>query len=194
MKCRLGLTRLRAFGGISKGMPDKVEVGIMGRVVCLLVGMAVAVAVALHPAEMAGMLVLLAGGTAGVVALVVGTVALPLVEMKEAGEEGAHLREPRGTPQSLDGRTLQQGRTEPLLAQVLDEILTVMTVCLIQMMDLSFRPPILCSPSASIRTLGCCFSASSRRRSTAWSHPLPPTTTATTCSAGGTTTSACSWP
>jgi len=152
------------------------------------------VAVALHLAEMAGMLVLLAAGTAGVVALVVGTVALPLVEMKEAGGEGAHLREACGTPQSLDGRTLQQGRTEPPLAQVLDEILTVMTVRLIRMVNLSFRPPILCSPSASIRTLGCCFSASSRRRSTAWSHPSTPTTTATPCTADDTTTGARSWP
>ena len=121
-------------------MPDKTEVGIIGGADRRLVGMAVVVAVALHLAEM---LALLAAGMAGVVALVAGTVALPLVEMTEAGEEGAHLREAPGTPQSLDGRTLQRGQTEPLLVQVHDEILTVMTVRLIRVVNLSFRSSIL---------------------------------------------------
>lgn len=169
----------------------------MGGADRLLVGMAAVVAVALHLAEMAGMLVLLAAGMAGVVVLPVagraGTVALSLAEMTEAGEEAAHLREAPGTPQSLGGRTLQQGQTEPLLVQVHDEILRVMTVCLIRVVNLSFRPSILCCPSASIRTLGCCFPASSRRRPTAWSHPPTSTTTATSCTADGTTTGAWSW-
>jgi hypothetical protein len=185
----LGLTRLRASGSISKGIPDKVEVGIIGRADRLLVGMVAAMAAALHLAEMAGMLVL-AAGTAEVVALVagmVGTVAFPLVEMKGAGEEGAHLREGRETPQSPNGQTLQ---TEPLLTQNLEEILKVMTVRLIRMANLSFRPPIL---STSIRTLGCCFSATSRHRSTA-SHPPTPATAATLCTPDGTTIGVGSWP
>lgn len=125
-------------------MSDKTEVGIIGGADRLLVGMAVVAAVALHLAEM---LVLLVAGMAVVVALaagMAGTVALPLVEMTEAGEGGAHLREAPGTPRSLDGRTLQRGQTEPLLAQVHDEVLTVMTVRLIRVVNLSFRSSILC--------------------------------------------------
>lgn len=120
-------------------MPDKMAVGSIGGAVRLLV--VVVVVVALHLAEMAGWQVRLAAGMAGVVALVAemaGTVALPLVEMTEAGEEGAHPREVPVTPQSLDGRTLQQGQIEPLLRQVHDEVLTVMTVRLDHVLNLSF--------------------------------------------------------
>ena len=45
--------------------------------------------------------------------------------------------------QSLDGRTLQRGQTELLLAQVKDEIPTVMTVRLIHAVIVSFRLPTL---------------------------------------------------
>jgi hypothetical protein len=106
-----------------------------------MVVVVVAAAAALHLAEMAGGQVRLAAGMAGVVALVAemaGTVALPLVEMTEAGEEGARPREVPGTSQSLDGRTLQQGPIEPLLRQVHDEVLTVMTVRLDHVLNSSF--------------------------------------------------------
>ena len=139
--CRLGLTRLSAFGGTLKGMPDKMAVGSMGRAVRLLVVVVVVVVVALHPAEVAGWQVRLEAGMAGVVALaagMAGTVALPLVEMTEAGEEGAHPREVPGMPQSLGGRTLQQGQIEPLLVRVHDEVLTVMTVRLDHVLNSSF--------------------------------------------------------
>ena len=192
--CRLGLTRLSAFGGTLKGKPDKMAVGSMGRAVRLLV---VVVVVALHPAEVAGWQVRLEAGMAGVVALaagMAGTVALPLVEMTEAGEEGARPRGVPGMPQSLDGRTLQQGQIEPLLVRVHDEVLTVMTVRLDHVLNSSFLLSILCYSSTSIRTLGCCFSASSRHCPTAWSHSPTSTTTTTSCTADGTTTGAWSWP
>ena len=121
-------------------MPDKMAARSIGGAVRLLV-VVVVVVVALHPAEMAGWQVRLAAGMVGVVALVAemaGTVALPLVEMTGVGEEGARPREVPVTPQSLDGRTLQQGQIEPLLRQVHDEVLTVMTVRLDHVLNLSF--------------------------------------------------------
>ena len=113
----------------------------IGGVDHLLVGMVVVAAVALHLAEMAGGQVRLAAGMAGVVALMAGmggTVALPLVEMTVVGEEGAHPHEVPGTPQSLEGQTLQQGQIELLLRQVHNEVLTVMTVHLDHVLNSSF--------------------------------------------------------
>ena len=136
-----------------KGTPDKMAVRSIGGVDHLLVGMVVVVVVvvvvaavavaaaALHLAEMAGGQVRLTAGMAGVMALVVGmggTVALPLVEMTVVGEEGAHPREVPGMPQSLEGRTLQQGQIKPLLRQVHDEVLTVMMVHLDHVLNSSF--------------------------------------------------------
>ena len=89
---------------------------ITGEAVLLLVGMA-----ALVEAEITGRAVI----------LLVGVVAL-LVETTEMAEEGLQQRETLRTLQSLDGRTLQQGRTEALPAQVKDEVPTAMMVRLIR--------------------------------------------------------------
>jgi predicted RNA-binding protein len=125
---RLGLTCVRAFEIISKGVLDEVEAQIIGGVVHLLGmgGMA-----ALAPVEMGGMVVLLLA-----VAEIGGTAPLPpLVEMIEVGEEGARLREVLGTLQSLDGRTRQADLVQ---VRVHAEIPTVMMVCLILAMVFFF--------------------------------------------------------
>ena len=158
VKCRLGLTCVRAFGNISRGMLGEMEAETTGGAVRLLVGMV------------------------GMVALpLVGTTAHPPVEMTEVGEEGA--RPPEALEMlPLDSRTPQRGQTEPFLAQVQDEIPTVTTVRLICAVNISFRLPILCLFICSIRTLGRCVPASSRR-SRAWPHPRTCITTITPCTA-----------
>ena len=166
VECRLGLTCVRAFGNISRGMLGEMEAETTGGAVHLLVGMVGTVALPL-----------------------VGTMAHPLVEMTEVGEEAARLPEAREMP-PLDGRTPQRGQTEPFLAQVQDEIPTVTTVRLICAVNSSFRLPILCLFIFSVRALGRCFPASSRR-SGAWPHPRTFITTIIPCttvwSADGTT-------
>jgi len=140
-------------------------------------------------AETTGGAVHLLVGMVGTVALpLVGTMAHPLVEMTEVGEEAARLPEALEML-PLDGRTPQRGQTEPFLAQVQDEIPTVTTVRLICVVNFSFRPSISCL-FFSIRALGRCFPASSRR-SRAWPHPRTFITTIIPCttvwSADGTT-------
>jgi hypothetical protein len=82
---RLGLTCVRAFETISKGIWDKVEVGIIDGVVHLL-GTAGTVGMAALPlAEMGGVAV------------------LPLMETTEVEEEGARLHAALGKLQYLDG-------------------------------------------------------------------------------------------
>jgi len=172
-------------------MVDQVEVEITGRAVLLPVEM-----VALVEAEITGEAVLLlvemaalveAEITDRVVVLLVRVVTL-LAETTEVAEERLQQRETIRMLQSLDGRTLQQGRTEPLVAQVKDEVLTAMMVRLIHAVVVSFRLPTLCCAFLSIRALGCLFLASSRGDPRAWPNPHTPISTIITCSADGTTT------
>ena len=141
-------------------------------------------------AETTGGAVHLLVGMVGTVALpLVGTMALPMVEMTEVGEEAARLPEAREML-PLDGRTPRRGQAEPFLTQVQDEIPTVTTVRLICAVNFSFRLSILCLLIFSIRALGRCVPASSRR-SGAWPHPRTFITTIIPCttvwSADGTT-------
>ena len=177
-------------------MVDQVEVEITGRAVLLLVGM-----VALVEAEITGEAVLLlvemaalvgAEITGRAVILLVGVVVL-LVETTEEAEEGLWQREILRMLQSLDGRMLQQGRTEWHLAQVKGEVPTATMVRLIRAVIISFRLPTLCCAFVSIRALGCLFLASSRRDPTAWSNPRTSTSTIITCPADGTTTGSSRW-
>jgi hypothetical protein len=179
------------FEGISKGMVGQMEAEITGRAVLLLVGM-----VALVEAGITDEAVLLLVGMAALVeaeitgravVLLVGVVAL-LVETTEVVEEGLRQRETLGMLQSLDGGMLQQGRTEPLLAQVKDEVPTAMMVRLIRAVIVSFRLPTLCCAFVSIRALGCFFLASSRGDPRAWPNPRTSISTIITCPADGTTT------
>lgn len=178
-------------------MVDQVEVEITGRAVLLLVGMA-----ALVEAEITGEAVLLlvemaalveAEITGRAVILLVGVVAL-LVETTEVAEEGLQQRETLRMLQSLDGRMLQQGRTEWHLAQVKDEVPTATMVRLIRVVIVSFRLPTLCCAFVSIRALGCSFPASSRGDPRAWPSPSTAISTIITCPADGTTTGSSRWP
>lgn len=136
----LGLTCVRAFGTISRGVLDKVEAEIIGGVVHLP-GMAVMVVVVLPLAAIGGMAVL-------PLAEMVGMAVPPLVETTEVGEEGARLHAALGTLQSPDGRTLQRGQTDLVRVQAHATIPTVTKVRLIRAMDFAIRPSILC-PSFS---------------------------------------------
>jgi hypothetical protein len=204
------------FEGISKGMVDQVEVEITGRVVLLLVGM-----VALMEAEitgeaallLVGMVALVEAGITGeaalllvgmaalveaeitgrAVILLVGVVVL-LVETTEVTEEGHRQRETLRMLQPLDGRTLQQGRSEWHLIQVKDEVPTATMVRLIRAVIVSFRLPTLCCAFVSIRPLGRFFFASSRGDPRAWPSPRTSISTIITCPADGTTTGGSGWP
>jgi hypothetical protein len=191
------LTHIRVFEGISKGMVDQMEVEITGKAVLLLVGM-----VALVEAEITGEAVLLLVGMAARVAaeitgraviLLVGVVAL-LVETTEVAEDGLRQRETLRMLQSLDGRTLQQGRTELLLDQAKGEVPTATMVRLIRAVIVSFQLPTLCSAFVPIRALGCIFLASARGGPRAWPNPRTSTSTIITRPADGTTTGSSRWP
>ena len=126
------------------GMVALVEAEIMGRVVLLLVGM-----VALVEAEITGEAALLLVGMAALVeAEITGRAVIPLagvvvllVETTEVAEEGLRQRETLRMLQSLDGQTLQQGRSEWHLVQPKDEVLTATMVRLIRTVIVSFRLP-----------------------------------------------------
>jgi hypothetical protein len=176
-------------------MVGQVEVGITARAVLLLVGM-----VALVEAEITGEAALLVEMAALVEAeitgradiLLVGVAALP-VETTEVAEEGLRQRETLRMLQSLDGRMLQQGRTEWQLAQVKDGVPTVTMVRLIRVVIVSFRLPTLCCAFVSIRALGCFFLAS-RSDPRAWANPRTAISTIIACPADGTTTGSSRWP
>ena len=194
------LTHIRVFEGILKGMEDQMEVEIMGRAVLLLVGM-----VALVEAELTGEAVLLLVGmaallmeaeiTGGADILLVALV-VRLAETMEVAEEGLRhrQRETLRTLQSLDDRKLQQGRAEPFLVQVKDEVPTAMMVGHIRAIIISFRPPALCCAFVSTRALGCIFLASSRCDPRTWPNSRTSISTIITCSADGTTTGNSYWP
>jgi hypothetical protein len=160
------------------GMAARVEAGITGEAVLLLVGMA-----ALVEAEITGR----------AVNLVVVVVAF-LVETTEVAEERLRQRETLRMLQSLDGRMLQQGRTEPLLPQVKDEVPTAMMVRLIRVVIVSFRLSTLCCVIVLIRALGLFFLASPRGDPRVWPNPRTSISTITKCPADGTTTCCSRWP
>lgn len=138
-------------------------------------------------AEIMRRAVLLLAGTAG-------TVALPLVETTEVGEEAALRHEALGKPQSLDCRTPQRGRAEPLLAQVGDEVPTVMKVRLVGGMIFLFFDHLSCTVHfLQIRIVGCCSLASPRRGPRAWPNPRTLITVIISCTADDTTTSTGRW-
>ena len=151
------------------------EVEITGKAVLLPVGM-----VALAEAEITGGVVLLLAGTAAlavteitgeVVLLLAGMAALAVAEITgravlllmavmallgettELAEEGLRQHVTLRMLQSLDGQTLQRGRTEPPLAQVKDEVPTAMMVRLIPCGDRFF--------SAAYLMLCICFNQGS---------------------------------
>jgi hypothetical protein len=165
------------FEDISKGMVEQMEVEITGMGVLLLVGMA-----ALAEAEMTGKGVLLPVGmvalagaeiTGEVVLLLAGMAALAVAETEitgravlllmavmallgettELAEEGLRQRVTLRMLQSLDGQTLQRGRSEPPLAHVKDEVPTAMMVRLIPCDDRFF--------SAAYLMLCICFNQGS---------------------------------
>ncbi len=111
---------------------------ITGKAVLLPVGM-----VALAVAEITGRAVLL---------LLMAVMAL-LGETTELAEEGLRQHVTLRMLQSLDGQTLQRGRTEPPLAQVKDEVPTAMMVRLIPCGDRFF--------SAAYLMLCICFNQGS---------------------------------
>src|SRR6266852_897834 len=155
-----------------------VEVEIIGEAALPLVGMA-----ALVEAEITGRADI----------LLVGLVALR-VETTEVAEEGLRQRETLRVLQSLDARTLQQGRTEPLLVQVKDEVPKAMMVRLIRAVIIFFRLPTLCCALVITRALGRIFLASSRGNPRAWPNPRTSIYTTITRSANGTTTGGSRWP
>src|SRR6266403_764347 len=109
-------------------MVDQMEVEMTGRAVLLLVGMVAPVEV-----EITGRVALLLVGMVALVeAEITGGADVLLMEMTEVAEEGLRQRETLRMLQSMDGRKLQQGRAEPLLDQVKDEVPTAMMVCLIR--------------------------------------------------------------
>jgi hypothetical protein len=172
------------------GMVAPVEAEMMGRAVLLPVGM-----VALVEAEIAGEAVLLLVGMAALMqAEITGRADILLVEMTEVAEEGLGQRETLRMLQSLDDRKLQQGRAEPLLVQVKDEVPTAMMVRLIRAVIVSFRLPTLCCAFVSTRALGCIFLPSSRGDPRAWPNPRTSISTIITCSTDGTTTGGSCWP
>jgi hypothetical protein len=178
------------FEGISKGMVIKMEVEITGKAVLPLVGM-----VALVEAEITGEAVLLLVGMADrVEAEITGGAVTLLVETTEVAEEGLRQRETLRMLQFLDGRTLQQGRTELLLYQAKDEVPTAMMVRDIRAVIVSFRLPTLCSGFVSIRAVGCFFLTSSRGDPRAWPNPRTSISTIITCPADGKTTGSSRWP
>jgi hypothetical protein len=116
------------------------------------------------------------------------------VETTGVAEGGLRQRETLRMLQSLDARTLQQGRTEPLLVQVKDEVPTAMMVRLIRAVIISFRLLTLRCVFVLIRALGCIFLASSRGDPRAWPNFRTSISTNITCSADGTRTGSNRWP
>jgi hypothetical protein len=198
------------FEDISKGMVDQMEVEIMGRAVLLLVGMVALVeaeitgraalllvgTVALVEAEIIGEAVLLLVGMEALVEaeIIIGRADILLVKMTGVAEEGLRQRGTLRMLQSPDGRKLQQGLAEPLLALVKDEVPTAMMVRLIRAVIISFRLLTLCCAFVSTRALGCIFLASSSGDPRAWPNTRTSISAIITCSADSTTTGSSRWP
>ena len=202
------------FEDIPKGMVDQMEVEMTGRVVLLLVGMVALVEAeitgeadlllvemaALVEAEITGEAdLLLVGMTALGEAEIIGMAVLLLVMVAllvetTVAEDGLQQRETLKVLQSLDDRTLQQGRTEPLPGQVKDEVPTAMMVRFIRAMVVPFRLHTLCCAFVSIRALGCFFLASSRGDPRTWPICHTSLSTIITCPTEGTTTGSSRWP
>lgn len=180
-------------------MEDRMEVEITGRATLLLVGMAALVEaeitgevvlllegmVALVGAEITGEADLLVGMGALVEAEITGRADILLAAMTEVAEEDLRQPETLMMLQSLDGK-LQQGRAEPPLVQVKDEVLTAMMVRFIRAVIIAFRLPTLCCAFVSTRSLGCIFLPSSRGDPRA--RPTPHTSMSTIITATDSTT------